>query len=129
LGPTESNSISTIQFLELKKWQVYQDMEINTMFNKPMSMFYVDLNGNLLSNMKLSFYEHSDDKGFFSKMFTSDQDQPTRQCLVKSYSIIQEIYDDILYQVRLKHNVVSEKWFKGTLQHFKQINQIIIKDK
>ena len=23
LGPTESNSISTIQFLELKKWQVF----------------------------------------------------------------------------------------------------------
>ena len=47
-------------------------MEINTMFNKPMEMLYVDLQGNLLSNMKLAFYEHNDDTGFFSKMFTSD---------------------------------------------------------
>lgn len=68
----------------------------------PNSMFYVDLLGNLLSNMKLAFYTHQEETGFFSKMFTSDVDQPTRETLVKAYSVILDIYDDLLFPLRLK---------------------------
>ena len=31
-------------------------------------MFYIDIMGNLLSNLKLAFYEYLDDKNFISRM-------------------------------------------------------------
>lgn len=79
------------------------------MFNKPMSMFYVDLQGNLLSNMKLAFYEKEEESGFFTKMFSSDDDKPMRETLVKAYQVIQEIYDDLLMPVRLKQSPPTDK--------------------
>jgi len=42
-------------------------MGINTKFNPYNCMFYVDPMGNLLSNMKLAFYESPEDSNFISK--------------------------------------------------------------
>ena len=64
-------------------------------------MFWVDMQGNLLSNLKLAFYEASDDSGFFSKMFSDGGEKQIKENLVKSYQIISSIYDDILSPIRL----------------------------
>lgn len=56
--------------------------------------------GNLLSNMKLAFYEKQEDKNFISKMITESAENDAREVLVQSYSIIKEIYDDILTPIR-----------------------------
>jgi hypothetical protein len=42
--------------------------ELNTLFNPSLCMFYIDIMGNLLSNLKLAFYEYLDDKNFISRM-------------------------------------------------------------
>ena len=102
LGPCEHSAISTADFFELKKYQVDQDLEINSLFNQPRCMYYVDLQGNLLSNLKLSFYEQQEEAGFFSKMFSGDADRPIRDTLIKAYNILEEIYDDLLTPARLK---------------------------
>jgi hypothetical protein len=63
-------------------------------------MFYVDLMGNLLSNLKLAFYEYKDEKNFISKMYQESYENGYREILIKAYQIIREIYDDIATPVR-----------------------------
>jgi len=58
-------------------------------------MFYVDKMGNLLSNLKLAFYENVDEPNFISKMFADSSENTTREELLRVYSIIRDIYDDI----------------------------------
>jgi hypothetical protein len=55
-------------------------------------MFHVDQMGNLLSNLKLEFYENTEEKNFISKMFFDGNETATRDILVKSFEIIKEIY-------------------------------------
>ena len=65
-------------------------------------MFYVDNMGNLVSNLKLAFYEYPDDKNFISKMIHDGNLKTTVLNHAKAYIMIQEIYDDILTSVRWK---------------------------
>lgn len=101
LGPVLANTISTVEFFEFKKYQVDQEIEVNTMFNQPRCMFWVDNLGNVLSNMKLAFYEHVEEAGFFSKMFSGSDDKVIKDVLIKSYGIMLEIYNDLLGPVCL----------------------------
>jgi hypothetical protein len=48
-------------------------------------MFFVDHLGNLLSNLRLAFYEQIEEAGFFSKMFSGGDDKTLKEALVKSY--------------------------------------------
>ena len=67
--------------------------------------------GNLLSNMKLAFYEKQEDKNFISKMITESAEHDAREVLVQSYSIVKEIYDDILTPIRrcqFSHSINAE---------------------
>jgi hypothetical protein len=64
-------------------------------------MFHVDQMGNLLSNLKLEFYENTEEKNFISKMFFDGNETATRDILVKSFEIIKEIYNDLLFPLRL----------------------------
>jgi hypothetical protein len=66
------------------------------MFKQPKCMFYVDLQGNLLSNLKLAFYEKSADTGFFGKMIQDGNEKQKRDELVSAYKIFEEVYDDLL---------------------------------
>jgi hypothetical protein len=63
-------------------------------------MFHVDQMGNVLSNLKLAFYENTEEKNFISKMFFDGSETASRDTLVKSYEIIKEIYNDILLPLR-----------------------------
>lgn len=56
--------------------------------------------GNLLSNMKLAFYEDPEDKNFISKMLQDSAENDTRDNLVQAYQIVREIYDDMLTPIR-----------------------------
>jgi hypothetical protein len=60
-------------------------MDINSMFNVPRCMFYVDNLGNLLSNMRLAFYEQVEEGGFFSKMFSGSDEKILKESLVKTF--------------------------------------------
>jgi hypothetical protein len=59
-------------------------------------MFYVDPLGNLLSNLKLSFYTYPEERNFISRMFYENNEAFTRENLVKAYNIIREIFSDLL---------------------------------
>ena len=59
-------------------------------------MFYVDPLGNLLSNLKFSFYTYPEERNFISRMFYENNEAFTRENLVKAYNIIREIFSDIL---------------------------------
>ena len=48
-------------------------------------MFYVDIMGNLLSNLKLAFYEYKDEKNFISKMYQERYESDYRETLVRAY--------------------------------------------
>lgn len=63
-------------------------------------MLHVDLMGNLISNLKLAFYEHVDEKNFISKMFYDGSETATREVLIKSFEVVKEIYNDILAPIR-----------------------------
>ena len=63
-------------------------------------MFHVDQMGNLLSNLKLAFYENTEEKNFISKMFFDGSETSARDTLAKSFEIIKEIYNDILLPLR-----------------------------
>ena len=63
-------------------------------------MFHVDQMGSVLSNLKLAFYENTEEKNFISKMFFDGSETTSRDTLVKSYEIIKEIYNDILLPLR-----------------------------
>jgi len=61
--------VSTAEFFLHKRYQADQEVQgINTLFNPSNYMFSVDILGNLLSNMKLAFYEKPEEKNFISKM-------------------------------------------------------------
>ena len=60
-------------------------------------MFHVDQMGNLLSNLKLAFYENTEEKNFISKLFYDGSETATRDTLIKTFEIIKEIYNDILF--------------------------------
>lgn len=68
---------------------------MHPLFNPNNYMFYIDNMGNLLSNLKLAFYEYKDEKNFISKMYQESYENGIRDTLIKSYLIIREIYDDI----------------------------------
>ena len=68
---------------------------MNPLFNPLNSMLFVDLQGNLLSNLKLSFYEQVEEQGFFAKMFSDGGESNTREPLVRAYSIVRDIYNDV----------------------------------
>jgi hypothetical protein len=59
-------------------------------------MFYIDPLGNLLSNLKLSFYTYPEERNFISRMFYENNEAFTRENLVKAYNIIREIFSDLL---------------------------------
>ena len=63
-------------------------------------MFFVDHMGNLLSNLKLAFYEHPAEVNFISKMFLDGQENTARETMIKCYNMLREIYDDILTPIR-----------------------------
>jgi hypothetical protein len=60
-------------------------VDINTLFSQPKCMLWVDTQGNLLSNLKLSFYEFPKEQGFFGKMFSDGNDKTIRDSLVRAY--------------------------------------------
>jgi hypothetical protein len=60
-------------------------------------MFYIDPLGNLLSNLKLSFYTYPEERNFISRMFYENNEAFTRENLVKAYNIIKEIISDLLH--------------------------------
>ena len=66
-------------------------------------MFYLDIMGNLLSNLKLAFYPYNaaDQHGYFGRMFQDGAEKTFRDQMAKTYNIILEIYDDLLTPVRL----------------------------
>jgi len=72
-GTRSRTAISTSEFFDFKRYQVDQDCNLthplNHNFNPDNHMFYVDQMGNLLSNLKLAFYEHPADVNFISRMF------------------------------------------------------------
>ena len=70
------------------------------MFNPSSHLFYVDFMGNVLSNMKLAFYESPDDKNFISKMLQESAESDARDHLVQAYEILREIYNDMLTPIR-----------------------------
>jgi len=78
-------------------------------------MFHVDKMGNLLSNLKLAFYEQIEEPNFISKMFIESQENSTREEMVKTYSVIREVFDDICTPVRqaqMRASAPQEaKWF------------------
>jgi hypothetical protein len=102
LGSYLSDVLSTHEFFVMKKYQVDNDIPepVHPIFNPNNYMFYVDNMGNLLSNLKLAFYEHRDDKNFISKMYQESAENNQREVLVKSYMILREIYDDIATPTR-----------------------------
>ena len=70
------------------------------LFNPNNYMFYVDPMGNVLSNLKLAFYECKDDKNFITKMYQENYESNIRDLYIRSYQIIREIYDDICWPMR-----------------------------
>jgi hypothetical protein len=60
-------------------------------------MFYIDPLGNLLSNLKLSFYTYPEERNFISRMFYENNEAFTRENLVKAYNVIKEIISDLLH--------------------------------
>jgi len=51
-------------------------------------MFYIDSMGNLLSNLKLAFYEGSEDKNFIAKLIQDGNLKTTVQSLAKAYQYV-----------------------------------------
>jgi len=72
-GSLSRTAISISEFFDFKRYQVDQDCSLlnplNLNFNPDNHMFFVDQMGNLLSNLKLAFYEHPAEVNFISKMF------------------------------------------------------------
>jgi hypothetical protein len=63
-------------------------------------MYHVDMMGNLLSNMKLAFYEGPTDSNFISKYIQVSNQNDTREIFIQSYKVIRDIYDEILNPIR-----------------------------
>lgn len=93
----------------MKRYQVDQDNDLNTLTKLTNCMYYVDLMGNLLSNQKLAFYEWPLEKNFITRMMQEGHEKEQRNLLAKSYIIIQEIYNDIMTPLRQKLMYNSDK--------------------
>jgi hypothetical protein len=88
-------------------------------------MFHVDQMGNLLSNLKLAFYENTEEKNFISKMFFDGNETATRDILVKSFEIIKEIYNDILFPLRLSQLHYLEDFNQNDIKTIKDLCEYI----
>ena len=78
---------------------------------------WVDNMGNLLSNLKLAFYESSEQQSYW--FWGGGNKRVVRENLVKAYDIVSEIYDDLLTPVRLKQTRCLQE---SDLNHLKSIN-------
>ena len=87
LGGYLSEVLSTNEFFTIKKYQVDQEINeiVHPLFNPNNYMFYVDFMGNLLSNLKLAFYEYKEQNNFISKMLHESNENTLRETLIKSY--------------------------------------------
>jgi hypothetical protein len=83
----------------------------------PRCMMWVDNMGNLLSNLKLAFYESSEQQSYW--FWGGGNERVVRENLVKAYDIVSEIYDDLLTPVRLKQTRCLQEL---DLNHLKSIN-------
>ena len=92
-------------------------------------MFYIDIMGNLLSNMRLAFYENIEEAGFFTKMFSGSEEKAYKDNLAKSYAIIQEVYNDLLAPVMFKQLQVDQEMMDEVSKMVKLINYNISRDK
>ena len=92
-------------------------------------MFYVDLMGNLLSNLRLAFYEQIEEGGFFSKMFSGSDQKIVKDAMVKSYTIMQELYNDLLTPVRLQQIRYDRYTAEEISKMLKLVNQNIARDR
>ena len=88
-------------------------------------MFHVDQMGNLLSNLKLEFYENTEEKNFISKMFFDGNETATRDILVKSFEIIKEIYNDLLFPLRLSQLHYLEDFNQNDIKTIKDLCEYI----
>jgi hypothetical protein len=88
-------------------------------------MFHVDQMGNLLSNLKLEFYENTEEKNFISKMFFDGNETSTRDILVKSFEIIKEIYNDLLFPLRLSQLHYLEDFNQNDIKTIKDLCEYI----
>jgi hypothetical protein len=88
-------------------------------------MFHVDQMGNLLSNLKLAFYENTEEKNFISKMFFDGNETATRDILVKSFEIIKEIYNDLLFPLRLSQLHYLEDFNQNDIKTIKDLCEYI----
>ena len=88
-------------------------------------MFHVDQMGNLLSNLKLAFYENTEEKNFISKMFFDGNETATREILVKSFEIIKEIYNDLLFPLRLSQLHYLEDFNQNDIKTIKDLCEYI----
>ena len=85
----------------------------NNLSNSQSHLFYIDYMGNMLSNLKLAFYESSDESGFFKKIMSGGNNSKQREILVRSYEIMQDLYDDMM---------APYKW--NQLGHIEQLNEL-----
>lgn len=88
MGPCEISTLSTAEFWDMKRYQVDQDYDLNTLSKLTNCMYYVDLLGNLLSNLKLAFYEWPLEKNFITRMMQDGSEKEQRNLLAKTYVII-----------------------------------------
>ena len=88
-------------------------------------MFHVDQMGNLLSNLKLEFYENTEEKNFISKMFFDGNETATRDILVKSFEIIKDIYNDLLFPLRLSQLHYLEDFNQNDIKTIKDLCEYI----
>ena len=129
-GGRSRTAISTSEFFDFKRYQVDQDCNLtqplNHIFNPDNHMFFVDHMGNLLSNLKLAFYEHPADVNFISRMFLDGQENAARETMVKSYGIVKEIYDDILTPIRQRQlrGPMYQQFFHTDKRKAQEIYQI-----
>ena len=81
--------------------------------------------GNLLSNMKLAFYETQEDKNFISKMLQDSAENEARDHLVQAYQILREIYNDMLTPIRQRQARGFPDLDKEDIMYANHIGQLI----
>ena len=86
-------------------------------------MLYVDCMCNIMSNIKLAFYDSRDESGFFTNLFGDSGQKSHIASLTKAYDTLTEVYEDLLLNVRLKQ--VQEQDFAK----FDRISQVVKTDK
>ena len=85
-------------------------------------LFYVDVMGNLLSNLKLAFYESPDDSGFFKRIINDGNEAKKREVLVRSFEILQDVYDDIVAPYKWQQLCCIEQLNELEKARIKQMN-------